>query len=392
MRKNLSKKCNNIKMQTRKLSGKVIAVMIIFSLTLMTTAASAASQSIHSEPREVMGKMVNVVTIDFTNPNIRFDIAKGNGRRVGWEDFRSIIDRTQPAAAINGNYFDAYADSESAIVPWGYIIKEGEMINSGATINRGSFAVSFDREIIIDRGEAFSKDNIETMVEAGPLLMKDGMIVYDPNSGQFNQDRININPAQRSAIGFRPNGQVIMVTGSDLRMVELAEIMEALGSYAATNLDGGASSALYANGSMITSPGRKLNTVLLVYDDGVKGTSLSDEEIQVLIDEEPLNMEVPPAVINGRTMVPLRAIFEQLGVVPEWNAETRTVTVNTEDTEMILPIGQTGATVNGANIRLDAPGTIMEGRTMVPVRFIAESLGAEVDWIAETRTVIIETQ
>lgn len=371
----------------------VLGMSTIMALFMWTaTAAGSVSESIHSETREVLGKSVQVVTVDFTNPNLRFDVVKGNDQRTGWEDFQSMLDRTQPAAAINGNYFNAYAHSESDMIPWGYIIKDGEIINSGAAINRGSFAVSFDREMIIHRGEAFSKENIETMVEAGPLLMKNGSVVYNPHSGGFTEDKINRDPAQRSAIGIRPNGQAILVTGSRLRMVELAEIMEALGSYAATNLDGGASSALYANGNMITQPGRKLNTVLVVYDDSTLSNSLPVENIQVFINKEPLVMEVPPTVINGRTMVPLRAIFEGFGVEPEWNAETRTVVASAEETEVILPLGQQEATVNGETIELDAPGTILEGRTMVPARFIAESLGAEVEWNAETRTVIIETK
>ncbi|SDY51279.1 stalk domain-containing protein [Tindallia californiensis] len=389
------KKKQQEKQSFRNCKKNILALITILLLVFVSMkTAGAASGSIQSERMEVMGKTVNVVTIDANNPNVRFDVAKGKDQRVGWESFQSILDRNQPIAAINGNYFDAYADDESAIVPWGYIIKDGEMINSGATINRGSFAVTFDGEIIIDRGEAFSKENIETMIEAGPLLMKDGIIVYDPDSGQFTQDRINRNPAQRSAIGFRPNGQVVMVTGSGIRMTELAEVMKSLGCYAATNLDGGASSALYANGKMLTSPGRKLNTVLTVYDDsdaiGSSGAASYADQIQVMVNNKPLDMEVAPVVINGRTLVPLRAIFEELQVELEWNSETRTAFATTEDAEIGLSIGQAEATVNGVSIPLEAPGTIIEGRTMVSVRFIAESLGAEVDWIAETRTVVIE--
>ncbi|SFI10754.1 g-D-glutamyl-meso-diaminopimelate peptidase [Tindallia magadiensis] len=89
-------------------------------------------------------------------------------------------------------------------------------------------------------------------------------------------------------------------------------------------------------------------------------------------------------------MVPLGAIFEELQVELEWNSDTRTVFAATEDVEITLPIGQATAIVNGERISLEAPGTIVEGRTMVPVRFISESLGAEVEWIAESRTVVIE--
>ncbi|WP_242939389.1 copper amine oxidase N-terminal domain-containing protein [Tindallia magadiensis] len=101
-------------------------------------------------------------------------------------------------------------------------------------------------------------------------------------------------------------------------------------------------------------------------------------------------LEVAPVVINGRTLVPLGAIFEELQVELEWNSDTRTVFAATEDVEITLPIGQATAIVNGERISLEAPGTIVEGRTMVPVRFISESLGAEVEWIAESRTVVIE--
>lgn len=377
--------------QQESVTIKAIVVMLALCVVLTTmTTVSAASPSIQSETLEVLGKRVNVVTVDTNNPNIRFDVAKGNDQLAGWEEFQSILDRTKPAAAINGNFFNAYAETQSAMIPWGYIIQNGEKINRGS--NEGSFAVTFDREIIVDRGKAFSKDKIETMVQAGPFLVENGEAVFDPESSQFQQDRININPAQRSAIGIRPDGQVVMVTGSGLRTVELADIMQALGCHAATNLDGGASSALYANGSIITPPGRNLNTVLLVYDDGIMNESASNKPIQVLIDDELLEMEVPPAVLNGRTMVPLRAIFEKFNVDPEWNEETRTVTASTEDAEIVLTIGQNTASVNGETISLDAPGIIQEGRTLVPVRFIAESLGAEVDWVSNTRTVIIETE
>ena len=112
----------------------------------------------------------------------------------------------------------------------------------------------------------------------------------------------------------------------------------------------------------------------------------------VIVDGRLLQFDVPPTIIQGRTLVPLRGIFEALGVEPHWNSQTQTVTAQTGTTEIILPIGSRFPTVNGLPVELDVPGTIVEGRTLVPARFIAESLGAEVNWIQETRTVVITSK
>lgn len=242
--------------------GFILMMLIVF-MVLSCNVSLAQSDNVSFKSMQVLGKNVNVVTIDFNNTNVTFDVVKGNDQRVGWENFSSIINRTNPAAAINGNYFNAYADTEEEIIPWGYIIKDGKILNSGATINRGSFAVTFDRKIIINNGEEFPKHDIETMIEAGPLLLLNGIIVAEQNNAAFSEDKITQNPAQCSAIGVKPNGHVIMVTGANLKTIELANIMHQLGCIAATNLDGGASSALYANGKYITNPGRKLNRFCL---------------------------------------------------------------------------------------------------------------------------------
>ncbi len=113
--------------------------------------------------------------------------------------------------------------------------------------------------------------------------------------------------------------------------------------------------------------------------------------ITIKIDGELLHTDVPPVIIDGRTMVPLRAIFEALGIDVEWIAETRTIIGTTEDTRIELTVDSTTALVNGEVVTLDVPATIMDGRTLVPVRFIAESTGAGVEWEARTRTVLITT-
>lgn len=102
---------------------------------------------------------------------------------------------------------------------------------------------------------------------------------------------------------------------------------------------------------------------------------------------------VNPLIINGRTMVPMRKIFEVFGAQVSWDGETQTVTANTEEKELVLQIDNSTATVKTVSgeekIELDSAPVIVDGRTLVPVRFIAESLDLRVGWDGENRVVAI---
>lgn len=109
-------------------------------------------------------------------------------------------------------------------------------------------------------------NSASSLISAGPYLVKESKIVLDPVAEGFTEAKITTNRAQRSAIGITKDNKLIMLTGSNLTLKELAEIMVSLGCDKAMNLDGGASSGLYAEGKIITNPGRKLKTVLMIYD------------------------------------------------------------------------------------------------------------------------------
>jgi hypothetical protein len=115
--------------------------------------------------------------------------------------------------------------------------------------------------------------------------------------------------------------------------------------------------------------------------------------IKIEIDGERLPLpDADPVIENGRTLVPMRYIFEALGAEVSWNEAEQSVRAEKEGTELRLQIGASAARVNGAEILLDTAPVIRGGRTLVPIRFIAESLGARVDWDAERRTVVIDTR
>jgi len=113
--------------------------------------------------------------------------------------------------------------------------------------------------------------------------------------------------------------------------------------------------------------------------------------IRVVLNGTELAFDVPPQIIDGRTMVPMRAIFEAFGAEVLWNDAEKTITATKDTTVITLKIGNTTLQKGYRTITLDVPPQIVENRTLVPVRAIAESFGAEVLWDAETKTVKITT-
>lgn len=99
---------------------------------------------------------------------------------------------------------------------------------------------------------------------------------------------------------------------------------------------------------------------------------------------------VLPQIKNGTTLVPVRAVTEAFDAAVTWNGEDRTVTVKSGDNEIVLKIDSAKAIVNGEEKELTAAPEIVEGRTIVPVRFIAQALGMDVEWDDASRTIIIE--
>ncbi len=108
-----------------------------------------------------------------------------------------------------------------------------------------------------------------------------------------------------------------------------------------------------------------------------------------IVNGEVVSLDSPPVIINNRTLVPLRFISESFGADVQWDPVLRIVTIVFNDTKIILQIGSKFASVNGKKVILDAPPRIINGRTMVPIRFIAESFDAHVAWDDATKTITI---
>lgn len=103
-------------------------------------------------------------------------------------------------------------------------------------------------------------------------------------------------------------------------------------------------------------------------------------------------LDQAPIIIKGRTMVPLRFVAESLGATVDWNSTTKEITIKLYNNTVILKIDSNTAFVNGSKVYLDVPPTIVKatGRTLVPIRFISESLNADVTWEEANKSVIIK--
>ena len=113
-------------------------------------------------------------------------------------------------------------------------------------------------------------------------------------------------------------------------------------------------------------------------------------EISLIFNGEHLETDVSPMIKNGRTMVPMRAIFEALGASVTWDGDANCAYAKKGDTEIKVTIGEYILYKDGWGIALDSAPMIISGRTMVPVRAVSEAFGADVSWDNELRCVIIE--
>jgi hypothetical protein len=114
---------------------------------------------------------------------------------------------------------------------------------------------------------------------------------------------------------------------------------------------------------------------------------LKINSLEAMVKGKKATLDAAPFISSeGRTLVPIRFISESMGQDVEWKAETREVVINNSIT---LQLDNQNAVVYGKNVKLDTAPFIVNGRTVVPVRFISENLGYEVEWKAQTKEVVI---
>ncbi len=132
------------------------------------------------------------------------------------------------------------------------------------------------------------------------------------------------------------------------------------------------------------------------------GCTALAKDVNIVIDGEELNLDVAPQIIDGRVMVPIRGVLENLGALVKWDDETQTVSARKSSKTVSLEIGSNDVTLDKGEtnddgsaktetIQTDVAAQLVSDRTLVPLRVISEAMGYSVDWNDETYTVSIST-
>ena len=100
-------------------------------------------------------------------------------------------------------------------------------------------------------------------------------------------------------------------------------------------------------------------------------------------------MDVAPTIVNDRTMVPVRFIAEAFDGTVDWDAENQTAYIVYNDNMVEIAIDADIIHVNGEAVTIDTPSQLLDGRTMIPLRAVAEGLGLSVSFDNATRTITI---
>lgn len=222
-------------------------------------------------------------------------------------------------------------------------------------------------------------DNLKHLLTSGPLLVSDHRPVFQSIQEGFTGSLLERNP--RTALGITDDQLLLLVTvdgrqpekSVGVTFEELSYLMIELGSQEALGLDGGGSTTSWVNGKVV-------NQLSDGYQRVVANAIIIKSGIVVYIDGKRLYFDVPPQIDGGRTLVPLRAIFEALGCKVNYDSKTKNITATKGETKISLTLGSKKANINGVETILDVPAKELSGRTIVPIRFVSESFGTSVNW------------
>ena len=116
---------------------------------------------------------------------------------------------------------------------------------------------------------------------------------------------------------------------------------------------------------------------------------LNPDIVEIVYRNKKIAFDSAPFIENGTTFVPVRFVVEAMGLTPVWNGEARTVTIFSSAASIVIYVDTNNVSLNGSTMELLANSRIVGGRTMVPLRFVSESLGKRVVWDGVTKTVYI---
>ena len=242
----------------KALTGVFCAVAACLALDAIVIA-----DSIGYRKSVVLGVPAHIITADLRDPAVYVTIGLPSAGVGKAENFRSMLRRSQPDAAITGTYF-----CTRSLKPVGDLVVSGSIVNEGSV----GTALAIDgtniaRCVPLRIGRDTHWESFETVLCAGPRLVSNGVTCVNPRKEGF-QDPALFRRHIRPAVGLTAEGKLLLVSASKpVTFSELAKILRRIGAVDAVGLDGGSSTALYYRGKVLLSPKRSLTNLLLVYTD-----------------------------------------------------------------------------------------------------------------------------
>jgi len=225
-------------------------------------ATVAGPESTIMTKRMASGKAVlDTVWINIHSPSVMVTIQVPPGFPLTGQSFAKLVNESKPDAAITGTYFNM-----TSHVPVGALLMFGQLIHFGDIGT--AMSIGKDRQVNFRRmltGMVPDWSGSDTVIAAGPTLLKDGLIDIQPEIEKFSDRRIT-GRAKRCAVGWRKDGILILAASrNSITLKELATAFREMGASDAMNLDGGASSGLYARGKYFARPGRGMTNLLIAF-------------------------------------------------------------------------------------------------------------------------------
>ncbi|MCL5773299.1 MAG: phosphodiester glycosidase family protein [Firmicutes bacterium] len=257
--------------------------LIIIAAVMLTAVALAESVVFQNE--KVNGINVKIIYVDLSDLSVKVTPQVSQNFPGTNENFAGMLHRSKPTAAINGTYFCI-----RTLKPVGDIVIDGKLVNYGGfgTV----MAITSDNKVKFFSapwGRRIEWDGFETVISAGPRLLKAGRVSLYPRAEGFRDPRV-YSYAQRSAVGVTGGNKLLLVyVPKPVSLRQLANIMKTLDCVEAMALDGGSSTGLFYRGKFIKKPGRKLTNLLLVYQNfgtraARENSKISSGEFENILD------------------------------------------------------------------------------------------------------------
>lgn len=247
--------------------GSVSNTLPVLSGNIMTGSSKAVTSARKTFKVGARSFNAQVVTVSLLHPKVELDVVLAGNKAGKVEDLRSIAKRSNAVVAINGTFFDAYT-SGAYKAPYGYLVSKGNIFHKASGDNRTIFTYDSNNLATmmpgLDFKSVYETGRMEGALQAGPRLLTNGKVTLDVKKEGFKDPKILTGGGARSALGITKDHKLILLTTGGATIPQLAEIMKQAGAYQAMNLDGGASSGLYYNGSYLTTPGRQISNAIVV--------------------------------------------------------------------------------------------------------------------------------